>query len=88
MNEFANTKNIMWVVLSGALMLLVLVLLIIGGGDAIISSVYSVMLWCGLFGGALARYLGKNGWAGFGFGSAIGMVLHVLAPLISNTLLA
>ena len=84
--EFANKKNIMWVILSGSIMVLVLALLILGGGDAIISSVYSVMLWCGLFGGSLARYTDKNGYVGFGVGSALGVVIHIFAPVLSHLL--
>ena len=47
-----------------------------------ITSVYSIMLWTGMFGATLARYTGKNGWMGFLVGSAFGMVIHIFAPLI------
>lgn len=87
LQEFANKKNVVWVIMSASIMFLVLALLIIGGGDQIISSVYSVMLWCGIFGGTLARYLDKNGWIGFGIGSGIGVILHIFAPVLTLVLL-
>nr|WP_241664456.1 hypothetical protein [Ningiella ruwaisensis] len=82
-NAFTNPKNINWVLLSGAMAILVLSLLFmpqeLGAG---ITSVYSIMLWTGLFGATLARYIGKNGWLGFFTGSVFGMLIHIFAPLI------
>lgn len=82
-NAFTNPKNINWVLLSGAMAITVMVLLFmpeqLGAG---ITSVYSIMLWTGLFGATLSRYIGKSGWMGFFAGSLFGMVLHIFAPLI------
>ncbi|QJR80900.1 hypothetical protein CA267_008970 [Alteromonas pelagimontana] len=82
-DSFANKKNILWVILSGAMALTFVVLLFLPysgtGGDTL--SVYSAMLWCGLFGAALFRYLDKNGWIGFAAGSVVGMVLQVISAL-------
>jgi VIT1/CCC1 family predicted Fe2+/Mn2+ transporter len=82
-NAFTNPKNINWVLLSGAMAVTVLVLMFLpqqlGSG---LTSVYSIMLWTGLFGATLSRYLGKNGWMGFLTGSIVGMVIHIFAPVI------
>lgn len=81
---FANKKNIMWVLLSGAMALTFVVMLFLpdtGAGSGTLS-VYAAMLWCGLFGAALARYTGKNGWFGFAVGSAGGLVIQILSQLV------
>jgi hypothetical protein len=82
-NAFTNPKNINWVLLSGAMAITVIVLLFmpeqLGAG---ITSVYSIMLWTGLFGATFSRYISKSGWMGFFTGSLFGMVLHIFAPLI------
>ncbi|MFB0912458.1 MAG: hypothetical protein QMA97_04675 [Glaciecola sp.] len=82
--EFTNKKNIVWVIMSASMCIFILFVLFSGASVGVIDSVYSVMLWCGLFGGILARYIGKNGWIGFGVGSVFGMLCFVLAPLITS----
>ncbi|AXT38585.1 hypothetical protein D1814_07825 [Alteromonas sp. BL110] len=83
-NAFADKKNIMWVLLSGAMALTFIVMLFLpdtGMGGGIIST-YSAMLWCGFFGAALWRYRTANGWAGFAYGSVIGLVLQFISQII------
>ncbi|HAA97106.1 MAG TPA: hypothetical protein DCE29_04390, partial [Alteromonas macleodii] len=66
-NAFADKKNIMWVLLSGAMALTFVVMLFLpdtGMGGGLVST-YSAMLWCGFFGAALWRYRATSGWAGF-----------------------
>lgn len=86
-SAFTNPKNINWVILSGAMAVMVVVLMLmpqqLGAG---ITSVYSIMLWTGLFGATMFRYLGKGGWIGFFTGSVLGMLLHIFAPLIKTLL--
>ncbi|MFC4698669.1 hypothetical protein ACFO4O_00660 [Glaciecola siphonariae] len=83
-SAFSDPKNINWVLISGAMALTVIVLLFLpqqlGAG---ITSVYSIMLWTGLFGTTLFRYMGKSGWIGFISGSVVGMLLHIFAPLLA-----
>ncbi|MBD3585770.1 hypothetical protein HHX48_08495 [Salinimonas sp. HHU 13199] len=82
--SFSNRKNIIWVYLSGAMALTFIVLLFLpdsGTGGATLS-LYSTMLWCGLFGAALFRYLLKNTWAGFAAGSAIGMMIQIASQVV------
>lgn len=79
-----NKKNIIWVLLSGAMALTIIVLMFLpdsGMGTGLIA-VYSAMLWCGIFGASFARYLGKNGWFGFLFGSAVGILVQVFSQFI------
>lgn len=80
---FANNKNIMWVILSGAVALLITALLFfpqnLGGG---ITSVYSLMLWWGLFAMFLFTYIDKKGALGFIAGSIFGMLLQIFSPLL------
>lgn len=83
-NAFADKKNIMWVLLSGAMALTFIVMLFLpdtGMGGGIIST-YSAMLWCGFFGAALWRYRTASSWAGFAYGSVIGLVLQFISQLI------
>ena len=83
-NAFADKKNIMWVLLSGAMALTFIVMLFLpdtGMGGGLIST-YSAMLWCGFFGAALWRYRTASGWAGFAYGSVIGLVLQFISQLI------
>ena len=83
-NAFADNKNIMWVLLSGAMALTFIVMLFLpdtGMGGGIIST-YSAMLWCGFFGAALWRYRTASGWAGFAYGSVIGLVLQFLSQIL------
>lgn len=83
-NEFANKKNIMWVLLSGAMAITFVVLMFLpdsGTGTGTIA-VYASMLWCGLFGAAIARYFNKSGWIGFASGSVTGLVIQMLSQLV------
>ena len=83
-NAFADNKNIMWVLLSGAMALTFIVMLFLpdtGMGGGLIST-YSAMLWCGFFGAALWRYRTASGWAGFAYGSVIGLVLQFLSQIL------
>lgn len=83
LDEFKNKKNIVWVLMSASMCIFILFVLFSGADVGVIDSVYSVMLWCGIFGGIVARYIDKNGWLGFGIGSVFGMLCFILAPLIS-----
>ncbi|WP_414829098.1 hypothetical protein [Alteromonas sp. H39] len=83
-SEFGNKKNIMWVLLSGAMAITFIVLMFLpdsGTGTGMIA-VYASMLWCGLFGAALGRYFNKNGWIGFAIGSVVGLVIQMLSQLV------
>lgn len=82
-HSFANKKNIMWVLLSGAMAMLFVVLLFIPGAsqNGSLFSVYSAMIWCGLFACTLFRYLDKNGWIGFAVGSVVGMCIQILSQI-------
>ncbi|GGW91415.1 hypothetical protein [Alteromonas halophila] len=83
-SAFANRKNIMWVLLSGAMATTFIVLLFLpdtGVGTGTIG-VYAAMLWCGLFGAALARYTGRNGWLGFAIGSVVGLLIQIASQLV------
>ena len=74
----------MWVLLSGAMAITFIVLLFLpntGVGVGMIG-VYASMLWCGLFGAALARYRDKNGWLGFAVGSALGLLIQIVSQLV------
>ncbi|MFT6331496.1 MAG: hypothetical protein ACJAYN_003451 [Bermanella sp.] len=84
LDEFKNKKNVVWVIMSASMCIFILFALFSGAGVGVIDSVYSVMLWCGLFAGIVARYIGKNGWIGFGIGSVFGLLCFVLAPVISS----
>jgi hypothetical protein len=85
MESFKSTQNIMWVLLSGALAVLVTILLFfpqnLGGG---ITSVYSLMLWWGLFVMFVCRFIKKNAMFGFIGGSVFGMILQILSPLVTG----
>ena len=83
-NAFTNKKNVMWVILSGAMALTFVVMLFLpdsGMGTGLIAT-YSAMLWCGFFGSALWRYSDKSGWSGFAFGSLFGFVLQFASQLL------
>lgn len=83
-SEFGNKKNIMWVLLSGAMAVTFIVLMFLpdsGTGTGMVA-VYASMLWCGLFGAALARYREKSGWVGFAVGSVTGLVIQMLSQLV------
>lgn len=86
-SEFKDSKNIMWVILSGSMAIVVSLLVFfpqnLGAG---LTSVFSLMLWWGLFGLFLFRYIDKKGLIGFIIGSIIGMILHIFAPLIAALL--
>lgn len=77
-------KKVIWVYLSGAMALTIVVMLFLpdtGTGSPLVS-MYSTMLWCGIFGGSVARYIGRNGWMGFALGSASGMLIQTLSQII------
>ncbi len=81
---FTDKKNIIWVVLTGAMALMFVVLMFMpdsGSGHGMVA-VYTAMLWCGLFGGALFRYLDKSGWIGFAAGSVLGLVLQIVSTFV------
>lgn len=83
-SAFADKKNIMWVLLSGAMALTFVVMLFLpdtGMGTGLLST-YAAMLWCGFFGAALWRYRNGSGWAGFAYGSVIGFVVQFASQLI------
>lgn len=83
-SAFADKKNIMWVLLSGAMALTFVVMLFLpdtGMGTGLLST-YAAMLWCGFFGAALWRYRSSSGWAGFAYGSVIGFVVQFASQLI------
>lgn len=83
-SAFANNKNVMWVLLSGAMALTFVVMLFLpdtGTGGSVLS-VYAAMLWCGLFGAAVARYRSKSGWAGFAIGSVIGLLIQITSQMV------
>jgi len=74
-------KKGIWVALSGAMAMMFIVLMFLpdsGTGSGTLS-VYSAMLWCGIFGASLARYRNKSGWVGFAAGSVAGLVLQILS---------
>ncbi|MDC8829220.1 hypothetical protein [Alteromonas gilva] len=77
-------KNILWVILSGAMAMTFIVMLFLpdsGMGTGMLN-IYSAMLWCGIFGASLFRYLGRSGWFGFAAGSAAGMLIQILSQLV------
>ncbi len=83
-NAFSNRKNIMWVLLSGAMAATFIVLLFLpntGVGSGMIAT-YAAMLWCGLFGAALARFYAKSGWIGFAAGSVAGLLIQMASQLV------
>ena len=81
-----KSKSLIWVWLTGCMALVVIGSMfssdIATSAAAPISSIYSVMLWMGLFFWTLFRYLGKSGGIGFAIGSAVGITLFILAPLL------
>lgn len=83
-SAFANKKNIMWVLLSGAMALTFIIMLFLpntGMGSGLIAT-YSAMLWCGFFGASLWRYRNASGWAGFAYGSVVGFVIQFISQLM------
>jgi hypothetical protein len=52
-----------------------------GMGSGLVST-YSAMLWCGFFGAALWRYRATSGWAGFAYGSVVGLVIQFISQII------
>jgi len=84
MEGFKDKQNIMWPILSGAMAITISLLVFfpqnLGEG---ISSVYSLMVWWGLFGMFIFRFIDKRGSHGFIGGSAVGMLLHIFAPVIA-----
>lgn len=83
-NAFADKKNIMWVLLSGAMALTFIIMLFLpntGMGNGLIAT-YSAMLWCGFFGASLWRYKNASGWAGFAYGSVLGFIVQFASQLL------
>jgi hypothetical protein len=84
---FTDGKNIYWVIITGAMAIMVLLLMLfpqnLGGG---ITSVFSLMLWWGMFGLFLFRYIDKKGVVGFIAGSVLGMLIHIFAPVLAALL--
>ncbi|WP_240615511.1 hypothetical protein [Alteromonas facilis] len=82
--SFANTKNILWVILAAGMAITVIGSQFMPGivAHGSMTSVYSAMLWVGIFGAALARYLNKSGWMGFAVGSGCGVLLNILASIL------
>lgn len=83
-DAFNNRKNFLWVVLAAGMAITVVgsqFLPGVGMHDSL-TSVYSSMLWCGILGAAVARYISKNGWIGFAIGSVLGVTLNILASVI------
>lgn len=83
-NAFADKKNVMWVLLSGAMALTFVVMLFLpdtGMGGGLIST-YAAMLWCGFFGASLWRYRAANGWAGFAYGSVVGLIIQFISQIV------
>ena len=80
----AKKKHVIWVILSGAMALTIIVMMFLpdSGMGTGLMAIYGSMLWCGIFGASLARYLGKNGWFGFGFGSAAGMLIQFISQFV------
>jgi len=81
---FADSKNIMWVILSGGMALTFVVMLFLpnsGMGSGMVST-YSAMLWCGIFGAATLRYLSKSGWTGFAIGSVFGLIIQFISQIV------
>jgi hypothetical protein len=79
-----NPKSIIWVLLSGAMAFTFIVMLFLpqsGAGEGMIAT-YSSMLWCGIFGATLLRYLARSGWIGFALGSVVGFIIHLLSQFI------
>ncbi|WP_026376104.1 hypothetical protein [Aestuariibacter salexigens] len=78
-------KRLIWVWLTGCMALVVIASMfssdVAHSAAAPLSSIYSIMLWMGLFCWTLFRYLGKSGGIGFAVGSAIGITVFILAPL-------
>jgi hypothetical protein len=46
------------------------------------ASLIGAMIVCGLFGGAVAKYLDKDGFIGFGIGSAFGVIDNIAMSYI------
>jgi hypothetical protein len=80
----AKKKNIIFVFLSGAMALTIIVMMFLpdSGMGTGLMAIYGSMIWCGIFGASLARYLGKSGWFGFGFGSAAGMLIQFISQFV------
>ncbi|NVK55747.1 MAG: hypothetical protein HWE26_09040 [Alteromonadaceae bacterium] len=77
-------KNILWVILSGGMAITFMVMLFLpdtGMGSGILN-IYSAMLWWGIFGASLFKYLDRSGWFGFAAGSAAGMLIQILSQIV------
>lgn len=83
-DSFKNRNNILWVTLAAGMALTVIASQFMPGVVDLdsMTSVYSAMSWVGIFGAVLARYLNNNGWLGFAAGSAVGVLLNILASII------
>ncbi|MFC3094757.1 hypothetical protein DRW07_12265 [Alteromonas sediminis] len=82
---FTDPKNKIWVILSASMAITVLAAQIFQGVAVLnsMASIYSAMLWTGIFGAALARYMLKSGWFGFALGSAAGAALTILIGIFA-----
>lgn len=83
-DQFKNRKNILWVILAAGMAVTVVGSQFLPGMGmhGSMTSIYSSMLWCGIFGAALSRYINKNGWIGFAIGSVLGVTLNILASVL------
>jgi len=68
-------KNPIWIPLTFAMAVTILFAMFYS--DLGTSSLIGGMIGCGLFGGAVAKYLDKDGFVGFGIGSAFGVIANI-----------
>lgn len=73
-------KNPIWMPLTFAMAITILSAMFYS--DLGTASLIGAMIGCGLFGGAVAKYLGKDGFIGFGIGSAFGVIANIAMSYI------
>ena len=82
-SQTTPTRSPVWVFLTGSIALVILAsqFLPTSTSDPVstILASYSAMLWTGVFGFALYRYLQRRAWVGFAIGSLIGFTINQLA---------
>lgn len=84
---FTDNQNIVWVIITGTMAFFVVVLMFFPQNLGVgITSVFSLMLWWGLFGLFLFKYINKKGVIGFISGSVVGLLLHIFEPIITSVL--